>query len=195
MNNTNKPKNPVKWDVSHSTYYWRIYLDRTNPHNSPNVEFLKGYSKQERQNEAADLIHLLKAKIMNLHNNGYFERMARIEIWQRTGEIIDTKKDAKFLILYPTHYDINPAYSDYTFKNFGPFLNEFYRRKKENLAMDGLIKTARKLISRDDLMDPQKVKIHSLQQLYSYAARLLVNGHPEGAVNGFINKYRQLKNW
>lgn len=195
MTNNQKQQKPVKWDIFYSTYYWRIYLDKTHPLNSPNVEFLKGYSKQERQNEASDLHHLLKAKILNLHQNGYFDRMLRIEIWQRLGEIINTKTDAKFLILYPKNYDINPAYQDYTFKTFAPFLNDFYDRRNNEKSMEGIIKQKRKPMSLDDRLNISKVHLHSLQQLYSYAARLLVNGHPEGAVNSFIQKYRELKKW
>lgn len=190
-----KQRNPFKWDILGSTYYWKIYLDKSHPNNSNNVEFLKGYSKQEKQNEGQDKIHLLKSKILNLYKNGYFKRIERIEIFQRLGEIINTKEDAKIIILYPKGHDINPRYMAHVMQNFNPFLLDFYNRIENNLSMDEIIKLKRKPISQDDYLNVKIQKIYSLQQLYSYGARLLVNGHPQGAVTKFINDYKELKKW
>lgn len=188
-------KAQINWDKLYSTYYWKIYLDKNNPKNSYNVEFLQGYSKVEHQREAQDLVYLLKSKIINLYKNGYFNRIERIEIYQRLDNIINTKNDIKILILEPTQYDINPNYLDTVFKNYGLFLEDFYSRIKNSLPMDGLITPKRKPISDDDRLNVNIVKLKDLSALYSYAARLLIHGHPQGAVNSFIHKYKELKKW
>jgi hypothetical protein len=183
-----KQKQVITWDKINSSFYWKIYLDRSNPKNSPNVEFLQGYTKVEKQRESQDTCHMLKSKIFNLYKNGYFERIERIEIYQ-------TQENIKIIILRTDGYDINPNHLDTVFKNYGLFLEDLYNRRKLNLSMDGLIKAKRQAISEDDRLNVNKVKIYSLSALYSYAGRLLIHGHPEGAVNNFILKYKESKQW
>lgn len=188
-------KTPIQWDKLYSTYYWKIYLDKKNPKNSFNVEFLQGYSKVEHQRESQDTTHLLKSKILNLYKNDYFNRIERIEIYQRLDAIINTKNDIKIMILEPNKYDLNPNFLDKLFKNYGLFLEDFYNRIINGLPMDGIIREKRKAISEDDRLNINLVKLQNLSALYSYAARLLIHGHPQGAVNNFILKYKELKQW
>jgi hypothetical protein len=188
-------KNGINWDKFYSTYYWKIYLDENHPKNSTSVEFLQGYSKVENQRESADSTHLLKTKIFNLYKNGYFERAKKIEIYQRLDEIINTKNDIKILILKPKEYQINPDYSDIIFKNFGLFLEDFYNRIIKAAPMDNIVTYKRKAVNNTDFLNVNTVKLNNLQQLYSYAARLSLNGHPSGEVTHFINKYKEKKQW
>ena len=179
----------IKWDFINSTFYWKIYLDHNNPANSKDVIALTGYTKQERQRESQDTVHMLKTKMYNLlYKQKYIERMERIEVYQ-------IKENIKILILRPDGYDINPNHLDTIFKNYGLFLEDFYNRYKNGLSMDGLITPKRKAISEDDRLNVNIIKLKDLSALYSYAARLLIHGHPEGAVNNFIHKYKELKQW
>lgn len=181
-------KNTINWDRLNSTFYWKIYLDKTHSKNSPNVESLTGYTKGEKQRESQDAVHMLKSKIFNLNKNGYFDRMERIEIYQN-------EENIKILVLRPDGYDINPNHLQAIFKNYGTFLEDFYNRRKNKLSMDGLITPKRKAISDDDRLNIDKVKLYSLSALYTYAGRLLIHGHPEGAVNNFILKYKEKQQW
>lgn len=198
MNNVKNQKNPSiipDWDKNYSTYYWEIFTDPFHKLNSPNVEKLTGYSKKEFQNEGQDINHLLKSKIFNLNKNGYFERMKKIVIYERSGEMINKRKDPDIIILYPTSYIISPENHDFVFKRFGSFLNEFYLRKKENKSMEGLMPKLRQRQSSDDFLNVQKQNFSSLSQLYTYSGRLLINGHTENEVLHFINKYKSIKGW
>lgn len=195
FNSPGPQKNSINWDKFYSTYYWKIYMDQNNAKNSNSVEFLQGYSKVENQRESADTTHLLKTKIFNLYKNGYFERSLKIEIFQRLDDIINTKNDIKILILKPNEYQINPDYSDLIFKNFGLFLEDFYNRIKKAAPMENLVTYKRKPINNTDFLNVNTVKLANLQQLYSYAARLSLNGHAAGEVTHFINKYKELKQW
>lgn len=195
MTTIKKEKKSVKWDISHSTYYWKIYLDKSNPVNSPVVDYLQGYSKQERQREANDIVHLLKSKILNLYKNGYFARIDRIEIFKRVGDIINQKEDIKLLKLYPNHYETNPNYQDYIDLYYSLFLIDFYTCKKNNLSVEGLIQVKRKVLNNDDRLNIYKISLRNLQELYSYSSRLLINGHANGEVENFIHKYKELKGW
>lgn len=198
MNNLKNPKKDKitpNWDIHYSTYYWEIYLDPLHKLNNPNVEKLTGYSKKEFQNEGQDIVHLLKSKIFNLNKNGYFERMKKIIIYSRHGEMIKKKTDPDILILFPNSFNIPNENHDYIFKRFGAFLHEFYLRKRDNKSMEGLIPKLRQRTSNDSFLDCTKQNFSSLSQLYTYCGRLLLHGHSEGEVNHFITKYKTLKNW
>ena len=199
MNNmltTQKPQTtPAKWDIFYSTYYWKIYLDTFNTLNNPSVEFLTGYSKKEKQSEAQDIHHVLKAKILNLNSHGYFERMKRMEIYMRVGEMINKKTDPDIIILYPTHYTIPSENHEYIYKRFASFLDEFYRRKKDHKSMEGILPQLKSRTSKDFYLDVTKQHFNHISQLYTHAGKLLLYGHSEGAVNDFILKYKQLRKW
>jgi hypothetical protein len=188
-------KNPQQWDVHYSTYYWEIYLDRMHKNNNPNVEKLTGYSKKEFQSEAQDINHLLKAKIINLHKNGYFDRINKIVIYMRSGAMINKRIDPDILILYPKHYDIMTANHEYIYKRFAAFLNEFYVRIAEYKSMEGILPKLKQRLTADHFLDVTKNHFTNISQLYSHAARLLLHGHSETVVNHFILKYKERKNW
>lgn len=193
--NSQTQKNSPKWDTEHSTFYWRIYLDPNHAQNNPDVKHLDGHSKQRHQKENSDLVILLRRKIINLHNNGYFKRMQRIAIKQKTDFAIDKRKDPTILILYPTHYEIPPLNQATILKLHGSWLERFYECINKNLSMESLLPTGRKIVSQDQYLDITKFHFRNIAQLYSHAARLLLNGHPEGSVNHFIERYKELKKW
>ena len=188
-------KKQPEWDVHYSTYYWEIYLDPMSEHNSALVKCLTGYSKKEGQSEARDIHYLLKAKLMNLNKNGYFERILYIKIFQRTGEMINKRFDPCILMVYPKHYVIPDDNHDLIYKRFARFLDELYRRKKDNLSLEGLLPRLREKWSKDDLINITFMSkyINNFQQLYTHAGKLLIHGHPEGAVENFIRTMKQLK--
>jgi hypothetical protein len=191
----NSEKNTPNWDNHYSTYYWEIFLNPLHKNNNPNVEKLTGYSKKERQSEAQDIAHLLKAKILNLHTNGYFDRSKKIVIYMRAGAIINKRTDPDIITLYPTHYDIAPGNHDYIYKRFAAFLNEFYLRLTEHKSMENILPKLKQRISKDYFTDVTKMSFSNISQLYSHGARLLLHGHSESEVSHFIVKYKELKNW
>lgn len=184
-----------KWDTFYSTYFWRVYLDKRHPDNSQEVEFLTGYSKRIGQREASDKAHMLKVKIINLFNNGYFKKMIKWEIQARTGEVIDHKRDPIIMVLTPTGYTFPGANTDLMWKLHGKFLDEFYSRIRANKSMDGLLPNARKGMDSDKHLDPSLRNHPSVDHLYSYASRLSRFGHPSGAVTAYINEVKLLKRW
>jgi hypothetical protein len=193
MSTPQKEHKTGQWDTFHSTYYWNIHLDLDHPQNSTPV--LTGYSKKVGEAEAQDKDQLLKRKIINLFLHSYFKRMKRIDIFLRTEFVIDKKRDPKILVLYPTHYDIPELNHDVIFKKFGPFLKDFYERALRGGNMDGLLPKTRALMNGDDFLNPENYKFKSVAHLYSHAARCLIHGHAEGAVNAFIYKVKALNHW
>lgn len=195
MEKKSEQKYEASWDIHYSTYYWKIYLDRMNPLNSPNVDTFTGYSKKEKQSEAQDIHHVLKAKILNLNSHGYFERIEKMVIFMRAGEIINKRADPDILILYPKSYNIPQANHEYIFKRFASFLNDFYLRKRENKSMEGILPQLKRTQSKDDFLDVRKQHFINISQLYTYSGKLLLYGHTENEVNHFIMKYKELKKW
>lgn len=182
-----------KWDTFYATYYWNIYLDRNNPNNATDV--LTGYSKKVGEAEAADKDQLIKRKIVNLYLNGYFKRITKIDIFQRTESHIDKKRDPKILVIYPTHFDIPELNHATVLKKFGPFLVEFYDRIKNDRSMDGILPRMKRINSQDDYLNPEKFTFKTPGHLYAHAARLLNYGHPQGAVSHFINVVKSREKW
>jgi len=183
----------INWDTKASTYYWTIELDQNNPANT--IPKISGYSKVEGQNEATDKANMLKRKILNLYTNGYFKRCVRIDIYQNTGVYIDKKLDPCILNLYPTSYNIPTQNHDVIYKIFAPFLNEFYQRINANKSLDNILPVYRKIKSQDQFLDIHAYNFKNIGQLYSHAARLSINGHPEGAVSNFIKMYKDKQKW
>lgn len=192
---TTAKKIALKWDTTYATYYWKIFLDPKHSRNNPSVEHISGYSKVVLQSEALDIDNLLRRKIHNLLINGYFPRMKRIEFWQRKNFCINKSEDPKILILYPTHYDIPEDNHDVIFKKHGVWLKEFYDAYLNNRSTEHLFIKGKKPMSNDEFLNIHRFNFNGLPQLYSHAARLLTHGHPEGAVNDFIRKYKELKQW
>lgn len=182
-----------KWDTFYSTYYWVIHLDKNHPANT--TEKLVGYSKRVGEHEAQDKDQLLKRKILNLFLNSYFKRMTRIEFFMRTEFAIDKKRDPNILNLFPTHYDIPELNHDIVFKRWGVFLKDFYDRVNKNKSMDGILPKARGLKNPDDFLNTDNYEFKNVGQLYAHAARCITHGHPPGAVNDFILKYKILRGW
>lgn len=183
------------WDKLYASYFWKINLDPNNPNNWQ--EYLIGYSKRKNQNEAEDKDELLKTKIVNLYNNGYFSKFLSWEIYMRTGAVIDKSRDPKILILYPRHYDIPPLNHDAVYKKFGRWLDELYAAIKNNHDVRKLLKSNKKPISKDDYLNPQKVsgKIPDIATLYRYSGRLSEWGHAPGAIEKFIADFKEMKGW
>lgn len=194
-NTPTENKKSFRWDKAQSTYYWKIILNQNNPNN--HVPDFTGYSKVYGQEEAQDKIYLLQSKIEMLRQKDYLNphRSERVEIYQRVDEIINTKTDPKILVLFPTHYDLPLQNREYMLKNFGYYLNEFYKLFLQNQSTQGLIRSRKKPRSKDDFLNPDLKHFRNLQQLYSYSVRLLDNGHPVGAVNHFITQVKTKNNW
>lgn len=186
---------PAKeWDDIYATYYWYIHLDPKHPDNSTSL--LTGYSKKNNQKEASDKVQMLKRKIVNLFNNGYFKRITKIEIKMRVDDWINKKYDPIILELFPTHYNIPEANHDYTYKNFGTFLHEFYEAIRTRQPMDKVLPPAKRTgASQDDFLNIHARNHSTVAHLYSYASRLSRNGHAQGAVDDYIRKYKDLKQW
>lgn len=196
MQFTTTQKKTPKWDDRHSTYYWKIYLDKTHPRNSQSVEFLEGYSKKETQHENPDTEMLLKRKILNLFLNGYYDRINRIEYYLRADIVINKSTDPLIVTCYPKHYVINELNGEKIFKKFGVFLNEFYFRIVNKKSMDNLLPQKKSNIkTADDFLKVEKYNFSNIGQLYGHATRCIHFGHPTDAVESFIIKYKQLKNW
>lgn len=181
------------WDTIYSSFYWQINLNRAHEFNT--AEKLTGYSKRvgESENQNKDL--LLKRKIVNLLLNGYFNRMNSIEIFQRTEFCIDKKRDPKIIILYPTHFDLPELNKELILKKYGAWLKQLYDFIQQKKDVRDLLPANKKPVSKEEFLNINRYHFTSVAQLYSHAARLLVNGHAEGQVNHFINSYKQLKNW
>lgn len=182
------------WDTLTSSYYWNINLNPLHPQNT--TPLLVGYSKKVNQSEAQNKEQLLKRKILNLYNNGYFDRCKSIELFMRVDAIINKKLDPCIIVLYPTHYDIKELNHNIIYKKFGSFLNEFYERIKLKKDLADLLPNTRKLYkSNDDLFKIELYNFANVGQLYTKAANFLRYGHPQGIVEDFINKYKTSKNW
>jgi len=183
------------WDVFESTYYWIIYFDITNPANT--AESITGYSKKIGQREAIDKDYLLKKKIVNLQKNGYLipQRVNRIEIFIRIGAFIDKRTDPKILTLYPTHYVIPELNHSSIDKKWGAWLKSFYQRVINNLSLEDILPTYRRPNSTDDFLDVTKYNFLTQAHLYTHVAKLYKYGHPPGAIENFINKYKEIKRW
>ena len=188
-------KKSHRWDKAQSTYYWKIYFNLNNPNN--HVADITGYCKVLGQDEAQDKIYLLQSKIEMLRQKDYLNhnRVTRIEVHQRVDEIINSKTDPVILILFPTHYDIPLQNREYVIKNFGSYLEQFYKLFLQNQSTQSLIRARKQPRSKDDFLNPDIKQFRNLQQLYSYSARLLDNGHPVGAVNHFITQVKTRNNW
>ncbi len=183
----------IKWDTKSSTFYWVITLDPKNPNNT--ISVMSGYSKVENQHENADKEAMLKRKIINLYTNGYFKRSLKIEIYQNTGVFIDKKLDPCIMVLYPTSYDFPKGNHEIIFKKYGAFLNDFYHKINSNQSLDNILPYSRKIKSQDDFLNINAFKFQSPANLYAHASRLLINGHPNGAVENFITQYKTKMSW
>lgn len=184
-----------KWDKFHSTYFWKFFMDFKNPENR--TPELTGYSKKEFQREAQDKQQMLKSKILNLFQKGYFNRMTKWEIQQRVGEYIDPKRDPVILLLYPRTYEIPELNRETIFKQFAPFLNDFYNRIEKGMSMDGIITQRKSPKLSEDFLNPELVihKLPTIKHLYSYMLTLSKHGHVDGAINQFYLKVKELKKW
>ena len=192
--NTPTQKKQINWDKISASYYWVIYLNPNHKHN--HVESLTGYSKVYDQREREDKTELLKSKILMLFQNDFLnpERVLKIDIFQRADELVNKKTDPLILTLYPDHYNINKLNETLILNKYGQFLEEFYKRLRLKLSMEGLVMSKRKPTNKDEYLNPSK-EFKSLQQLYSYAANLLRYGHAPGAVEQFIFKVKTRYNW
>lgn len=188
-------KAPVNWDKSESTYFWNIWLNQNNINN--HVKYLSGYSKAFYQREKEDKDELLKLKCAMFLQNDFLNpnRIEKIEIFMKVDETINKKTDPLILILYPDRYELPELNRAFMLKKFGYFLEEFYKRKKAGLSLEGLIQRTKKTVNPDDYLNPDIKQFKSLQNLYSYSVRLLNYGHPPGAVESFINKVKTRNNW
>lgn len=192
--NTPQQKKQLNWDKISASYYWVIYLNPNHKHN--HVETLTGYSKVYDQREREDKSELLKSKILMLFQNDFLnpERVNKIDIYQRADELVNKKTDPLILTLFPDHYNINKLNEAIILNKYGQFLEEFYKRVRYKLSMEGLVMSKRKPTNKDEYLNPAK-EFKSLQQLYSYAANLLRYGHAPGAVEQFIFKVKARYNW
>ncbi len=185
---------PTKeWDDLTASFYWYIHLDRKHADNT--TDMLTGYSKKVNQKEATDKVQMLKRKIINLYNNGYFNRIKYIEIKMRTEAYINKKYDPVILILEPANYKIPELNHDYVFKNYGVFLKDLYDRIWNKKSMEGLLPFAKRNGNQDDFLNIHARNHSTEAHLYSYASRLLRNGQAPGAVNDYVRKYKELKGW
>lgn len=184
-----------QWDKFESTYYWKFHLDFNHPENR--VPSITGYSKKEYQREAQDKVSMLKVKIINLFQKGYFNRMTKWEISQRVGEYINMRTDPCILILKPRTYEIPQDNFDTIFKTFAPFLDEFYKRIERGMSMEGIIKQRKAPANSEDFLDPEKIihKLPTVRHLYSYMIKLKSYGHADGAIHQFYMKVKELKRW
>lgn len=183
----------TKWDTKSSTFYWSIQLDPSHPKNT--ISLLTGYSKVEGQAESSDKETMLKRKIINLYTNGYFARMRQINIFQNTGVFIDKSLDPCIIQLFPKHYNIDPANHQAVYKRYGAFLEDFYQRINANKSLDNILPQTRRIRSQDQFLDINAYSFKGPANLYSHAARLLLHGHAEGAVNHFIDSYKKKMQW
>lgn len=192
--NTPNQKNQLNWDKISASYYWVIYLNPEHKHN--HVEKLTGYSKVYDQREREDKQELLKSKILMLFQNDFLnpDRVLKIDIYQRADELVNKKTDPLILTLFPSHYVINKLNEVYILNKYGAFLEEFYKRVRAKLSMEGLVMSKRKPVNKDEYLNPLK-DFKSLQHLYSYSANLLRYGHAPGQVEQFINKVKARYNW
>lgn len=186
------------WDWQHSTYYWKIYLNKNHPSNNPNIQFLTGYSKKIGQNEAQDKENLLRRKIFSLCRNGYFQKMLRIEFYQKVGEMLNNKTAPLILTVYPDYYNIAEQNHDIVFKKHGVWLQEFYYRLQTRQDITDMMpnsKDRNSNVKQDDYLNIHKYDFKNVGALYQHAAKLLNYGHAEGAVTHFIREYKSLKQW
>lgn len=193
----NQPrKSYSEWDWQNSTYMWRIYLNPNHPTNKASVEYLTGYSKKTGQNEAQDKENLLRRKIFTLCRNGYFDRMYRIDFFQKIGEMMNIKTAPKILTVYPDHYDIPELNHDVIYKLHGKWLHEFYYRLKNKKDLSDLMPNPRdKKHNADDALDVTKHDFKNVAALYQHATKCLHYGHAQGQVEHFIREYKQRKKW
>lgn len=184
-----------KWDKFESTFYWKLHMDAKNPINR--TALMMGYSKKEFQREAQDKQQMLKSKILNLFQHGYFNRFLKWEISQRVGTYIDLRRDPIILILFPGSFEMPEPNREVIWKQYGSFLTEFYNRKEEGKAMEGIIRDKKRPANADDFLNAslQADKLPTIQHLYSYMLRLSKHGHPEGAINQFYLKVKDIKKW
>jgi hypothetical protein len=203
MNNNGKyliPSAPPKdyepkWDKFHSTYFWKLHMDIKHPENR--TPELTGYSKKEFQREAQDKEQMLKTKILNLFQKGYFNKIVKWEISQRVGEYIDPRRDPCILILYPRTYEIPELNREAVFKKFAPFLNDFYNRIEKGMSMDGIITVRKSTKSADEFLNVEQVihKLPTIKHLYSYMLTLSKHGHADGMINQFYLQVKEAKKW
>lgn len=179
------------WDTLYSTYFWKINLDPL----SNDVEYLMGHSQKMGEREAQDKDYLIRKKIINLYNYGYFNRSLSIEIYQRAGSVIDKRTDPMIIKLYPTHYVLPELNFSVINKRHGRWLTEFYDRINNGKDLTDILPAIRKAPSKDEHLDIHKQHLPTIVHLYRYSARLSLWGHPSGAVEDFIRKYKELKGW
>lgn len=181
------------WDTEFSTYFWLIHLDLDHPYN--NTDKITGYSKYRFQDEAQDKDYLLRRNIAMLFKRGYFERMHRVEFFQRVDPLLDKMRSPKILVCYPHHYDIPEFNHDVIYKKFGPWLHAFYECVNTGKAIDELIPAVKKGVDKDEFINPFRFDFKSVAHLYAHATRLLRHGHAQGEVEAFIRKCKELKKW
>lgn len=177
----------TKWDKIFSTYYWIIYLDPAHPQNNPRIQYMRGYSKAEKQSEARDKDYLLKSKVINLAKHGYLDKCTHIEMKRRTGNTINESIDKVIFTLYKKDFKIPPEHLDKS--SFIRWLEDLYQAHRKDKNFDGLLSKPKTDFSQDDLFKIEKYKFATLRQLIAQCDRFINFGHPKGMVEGFYTKY------
>gem|GEM_PF-2637527 len=110
----------VKFERNGSTYTLHWWSQ-----NDPDLfkhKKLVGYSKPVGQSEPDDKQYLLKSIIRRFRNNGYFSRMARLDVYRNFSD--ENVHSQLFLTMWRNHYQLH-MYGDQVW--LVQYLNEFYQ--------------------------------------------------------------------
>lgn len=91
------------WDLTYATFFWRLYWKRGK-------EFTTSSSKVWGEPEAADKNMVLFRCIEMLLNRGMIQLTHKIEIFKKSGPIIQLNQDPCICTLYADHYEPDLKY-------------------------------------------------------------------------------------
>lgn len=194
----NAKKNPFlqanpKADKLYSQYWWIISLNTSHRDNNPNVTVMHGYSKFQGRDEMKDKKLLMLKKILMLATRGYFSRSKKIEMFSRSGEIVNKSRDKLVVTLYPKFYVLENEYLKPQYNELQLFLKKLYGELAEGKPVDKLLPNRKPQFSKDDYYKVEKLNFSDKGQLNKYCERLINNGHSFDAVTNFQRNYLEKK--
>ncbi len=184
-------------DKIYSTYWWEIELDHRHPRNfSPKVTTLTGYSKLQGHDEAKDKNTLLMKRVYMLAANGYLDanpnRVKYITIYKRSTVMINKNADPQILYLMPRDFEMKLTDTQ-LYPGLVKFLKDLYDYLKTGKDIRNLLPKDAEKFSKDQYFDITRYNFPSRMHLYTWAEKMIKDGHSFAQVQSFVYKYTQNK--
>lgn len=180
-------------DKIYSSFWWKIELDSNNPRNyNRNVQTLTGYSKFQGHDEAKDKIQMLMRKIIMLATNGYLDCSTDIIIYKRMGELIDKKRDIELVTLFRKDYNM-PIENIGKNPELVEFLKKLYSHIRDGIKVDNILPRPRAQFNKDEYFEITRHNFSTHAHMYSWAEKMIKDGHSFLQVQNFIVKYLEKK--